>query len=784
MRARSRSSPYLSLIASLLVAAWWMASWGGVWLVGAEALALGTLTVAHLQVAFVARRSGRRRADEPWEWLSSANGLLVVATALRLVADAAALLGRPGVAGTLGHPWVFASQWGVAAILMCRGLARWGRNDTGASVLTDWLNVVGAMLVTLAALGTGTVAWTASPPGSVAGLAQVAAGVTLAAAAGVLAFSAWQSRWEPAWWVVLLVVVAGLAGALGGLLPEAPGAHAWPVLAWAMAAAAMAAHVADTGLRRRHTPVRTQAQVALGVLAAGVVLVALDRVRAAWSGPRAWVPTPGPVWPTMLATIGTLGLSVGLVLTVRDLTLLAHVRRDALTDDLTGLANRRSLLIRLAAPPVRGWGLVLVTVDTALADVNARDGHGAGDRVVAAVARTLTATAPRGAMVARVGGSEFAVLVDNAEARAVDVAADLAAALAGGVPAGGRPVPVAARFGVAVGSSAVPPGEMLRRAAAAVPPVGRPGAVVAAYTDRLDQEHARRFAQLDELHHELEGARPRHADSFVVHFQPQVSVRDGAVMGAEALVRWSHPRQGLVPPGAFLDLVESDGLMPTLTWHVLRTAAEAAVGWARLGAPLRVSVNVSASVLTDARLLPALDAVIEVTGLDPALLVLEITETTLMSDPERGMAAAHAISDRGVGLSIDDYGTGYSSLAYLNDLPADELKIDMSFTRRLRSDPRTRKIVAATVDLAHSLDLRVVAEGVEDPETLDVLATLGCDGSQGYLHSPPVPHEDLVLWLADAVAQTPGCAPRATLLGGAPHQRVVDPAVLDEHRPA
>lgn len=245
----------------------------------------------------------------------------------------------------------------------------------------------------------------------------------------------------------------------------------------------------------------------------------------------------------------------------------------------------------------------------------------------------------------------------------------------------------------------------------------------------------------------------------VTHYQPQVDLRTGRVLGVEALVRWQHPRLGLVGPAAFLDLVERNGLMDRLTATVLRQAARQAVAWREDGLTLRVSVNLSATCLGDPGLLPLLDAVLAETTLRPQDLVLEVTETSLMADPASALEQLRTIADRGVGISIDDYGTGYSSLGYLNDLPATELKIDRSFISRLLSDGRTAAIVAGTVTLAHHLGLRLVAEGVEDEATLAAVHELGFDEVQGYVHSRPLPADGFAAWLGTRPA--PGC-PAAT----------------------
>ena len=232
-----------------------------------------------------------------------------------------------------------------------------------------------------------------------------------------------------------------------------------------------------------------------------------------------------------------------------------------------------------------------------------------------------------------------------------------------------------------------------------------------------------------------------------MHFQPQVSARTGDVVGVEALVRWRHPRQGILFPHAFLDLVERHGLMFELTRTVLHRAAGETRRWASLGRRPRLAVNLSTSCLSDPDLLPMVDQVVAECGMEPSQLTLEITETTLMSDPEGALDVMRQLAARQIAISIDDYGTGYSSLAYLTDLPAKELKLDRSFTSRVLHDQRTASIIAGTIDLAHGLGLRIVAEGVEDEATLVVLRKLGCDETQGYLHGRPMPADYFVNWL-------------------------------------
>jgi diguanylate cyclase len=290
--------------------------------------------------------------------------------------------------------------------------------------------------------------------------------------------------------------------------------------------------------------------------------------------------------------------------------------------------------------------------------------------------------------------------------------------------------------------------ELLRRADVAMYQAKVSGLGVRAYDRGLDAQTLQRRELLEDLRTAL--LEDPDDDQITAFFQPQVDVWSGKVVGAEALVRWQHPRLGLLTPDRFLDIVEDNGLMPALTAKVLRTAVAARHCLAAQGGPqLRISVNLSASCVTDPGLLLTIDEILLSGAIRPQDLLLEVTETSLMTNQEEALAALRAIADRGVGLSIDDYGTGYSSLSYMNILPAIELKIDRSFTVRVCEDERTAAIVAGTAELAHRLGMRLVAEGTENETVLQRVRELGCDISQGYLHSRPLPPEAFQRWLTE-----------------------------------
>jgi diguanylate cyclase len=229
----------------------------------------------------------------------------------------------------------------------------------------------------------------------------------------------------------------------------------------------------------------------------------------------------------------------------------------------------------------------------------------------------------------------------------------------------------------------------------------------------------------------------------------------------EALVRWQHPERGLLAPDSFLPLAEQTGLMPALTAEVLGQSVRQCLEWRSAGLDVGVSVNVSASSLLDQRLPEEVSWLLASTGLPPGSLTLELTENTLMADPEQCRETLATLSDLGVWLSIDDYGTGYCSLSYLQNLPVDELKLDRAFLRDLTVG-RNAAIVRSTIELAHALGLRMVAEGVEDEPSLDLLRRLGCDTAQGFHLSRPLPSEETTRWLherCDVPAGRPVPAP-------------------------
>jgi len=457
-----------------------------------------------------------------------------------------------------------------------------------------------------------------------------------------------------------------------------------------------------------------------------------------------------------LDTVGTNQLAVpaikGIVLNGRDVTARKRaeetLRHQALHDALTDLPNRALLhehivAVRGDAPDApRPLALLLLDLDH-FKEVNDTVGHERGDALLREVAARLQAATRTGDTVARLGGDEFAVLLPGADAAgAARVAEAIRAALDAPPHVGGLLLRVGASVGGVLAPAHGLDGDtLLRRADVAMYVAKRLRRGYALYEPAQDQHSPERLALAGELRDAIERG------ALALHYQPQVDLATGRVTGVEALVRWPHPAQGLIPPDRFIPLAEQTGVIAPLTAWVLAEAIRQCRAWQRAGHLLAVSVNLSMWDLHDATLPERVAALLREHGLSPAWLRLELTESALMAEPERAMGVLAGLSDLEVGLAVDDFGSGYSSLAYLKTLPVDELKIDKGFVREMATDETDAAIVASTVALGHALGLRVVAEGIEDQATWERLTGMGCDVAQGYYMSRPLPATDLQRWL-------------------------------------
>ncbi|MEV0240219.1 bifunctional diguanylate cyclase/phosphodiesterase [Streptomyces sp. NPDC050674] len=421
---------------------------------------------------------------------------------------------------------------------------------------------------------------------------------------------------------------------------------------------------------------------------------------------------------------------------------------EQLRDPLTGLPNRQWLLERIwtalddAERINARAALMLIDLDR-FRSVNDTLGHLAGDRLLLQIADRLRVALPRGAEAARLGGDEFAVLLPVADSTtsATRIARNLVTALSSPLDLDGLTLVLEASAGVAVfPDHALDAEGLLRRADVAMYQAKRDRTGVEVYESKRDSNTPDRLGLLGDLRRALD------AHEVHLHYQPKVRF-DGQVAGLEALVRWVHPERGKVPPDEFIAIAESSGLMPHLTEYVLETALGQVARWREQGLFVPVAVNVSPRDVHTPGFAGSVAARLARHGVPAGALQLEITEHVLLEDPQRAADTLNQLTAHGVKMSLDDFGTGYSSLVHLRRLPVSELKIDRSFVARLAVDTEDAEIVRCTVDLAHSLGLLVVAEGVEDDETWERLRDLGCDAVQGWLVAAAMPPEETTAWL-------------------------------------
>ncbi|MFI9236809.1 bifunctional diguanylate cyclase/phosphodiesterase [Streptomyces cinnamoneus] len=421
---------------------------------------------------------------------------------------------------------------------------------------------------------------------------------------------------------------------------------------------------------------------------------------------------------------------------------------EQLRDPLTGLPNRQWLLERTwtaldeAERAGERAALVLIDLDR-FRSVNDTLGHLAGDRLLLQIAERLRLALPRDAEAARLGGDEFAVLLPTADSltSAQRVARALVADLGSPLDLDGLTLVLEASAGVAVyPDHALDAEGLLRRADVAMYQAKRDRSGVEVYEARRDGNTPDRLGLLGDLRRALD------AGEVELHYQPKVGF-DGHVEGLEALVRWVHPERGRVSPDEFIAIAESSGLMPRLTEYVLETALGQVAKWRAMGLEVPVAVNVSPRDVHTPGFAGSVAARLARHGVPAGALQLEITEHVLLEDPQRAADTLAGLTGHGVKMSLDDFGTGYSSLVHLRRLPVSELKIDRSFVARLAIDNEDAEIVRCTLDLAHSLGLLVVAEGVEDDETWERLRDLGCDAVQGWLVAAAMPPDETTAWL-------------------------------------
>ncbi len=451
-----------------------------------------------------------------------------------------------------------------------------------------------------------------------------------------------------------------------------------------------------------------------------------------------------------LATATLVVAGLRLVLSARGLRKITEQRhREAVTDELTGLGNRRKLLTVFetlfesqasAVSPAKSVAFLFVDLDH-FKEINDSFGHSAGDQLLRQLGPRLNSVVRSSDVVVRFGGDEFAVVLIGAD---VEEARQVAERLTATIEEPFALDMVRARISASIGISiletdANDSAGLLRCADLAMFRAKAGNSSFAFYDESIDDDNVLRMAE------ELRSAVDQ--KQFVIHYQPQLDLRTGEICAVEALLRWPNERLGMVPPLKFLPIAEEAGLMPSLTALVLDGALEQCAVWRADSHEVAVSVNLSASNLLDPGFTELVSALLERHGVPPSALVLEITETCIISDYERSKKVIEDLRDLGLVISIDDFGAGFTSLAYLGDLAVGELKLDRIFVTGLASEHRSRDLalIRSTIELGHALRLRVVAEGIEDAATLSLLAEMGCDIAQGYFISMPVAADKVAL---------------------------------------
>jgi diguanylate cyclase len=455
--------------------------------------------------------------------------------------------------------------------------------------------------------------------------------------------------------------------------------------------------------------------------------------------------------------IGALGIvlaSATLVIAIarsayafRQLRALADSNREARTDDLTNLPNRRLFFERLAAhfdeAAGSGCRLAVLMIDLdRFKEINDSLGHHVGDDVLRQIGPRLTEAVGSTGTVARLGGDEFGLILSplNSPSDATAVADRVRNVLRQPFQLEGMTFRVDASIGIALAPEhGTTPESLLQKADVAMFTAKRAHAPWRIYSSEQD-ENARERLDLMEALRDAIGR-----GEIVPYYQPILDLSRGRVIKTEALARWLHPVRGVLAPVVFLDLIVDAGLMDAFTISMLDQALRQQSSWAARGYEIGMSINISAACLRDEGLPDKVAACIGAHEVDPAFVTLEITEDCFIADPVQALAILQRLRDIGVELSIDDFGTGFSSLTYLRRLPVTELKLDRTFLTGAAGDERAVAVIRSTVDLAHSLGLRIVAEGIETLETLALVDGLGCDAAQGYLMGRPVSSEDFDL---------------------------------------
>lgn len=456
-----------------------------------------------------------------------------------------------------------------------------------------------------------------------------------------------------------------------------------------------------------------------------------------------------PMAATLLSVAVLLTIGLRMVATIRESKRLEVTQIQAVTDDLTGLGNRRASTALLTEISARAGqehsphaGALIIDIDRFKA-LNDALGHTAGDVVITSIAHAIERAVNGRGLTARLGGDEFTVIVPEGadETLLAEIAADITAALAVPLRMEGIDIHVDASIGGALLPTHASNGaDLLSFADAAMMQAKGLGLSYELYRDQGNVNPKERLRRLEELRHGIT------AGELIVHFQPKIRLGDMRVTGVEALLRWHHPKLGLLAPIDFLHLGEQAGLMRPIAREVLRQSIAGQAAWARQGVRLDVAVNLSASNLVDLSLPVLVASEFEAAGGDPRSFTFEVNENVVMSQADGSLEVLEQLRMMGCTISLDDFGAGTTSLAHLRDLPIDEVKLDRSFIQTILANEKDRSIVEALIALAKRLELGVVAEGVELSDTATYLRSIGCDYVQGNFASPAIPAAEVLVW--------------------------------------
>ena len=452
---------------------------------------------------------------------------------------------------------------------------------------------------------------------------------------------------------------------------------------------------------------------------------------------------------SLLEVIAHIGTQLGRVIERKRAE--ESVQHMAYYDPMTDLPNRTLLHRHLQEAILAGQrenksvALILMDLDQ-FKDINDTLGHQRGDILLKEISSRLQNAMFQRDMVARLGGDEFAVLLPLAESgHASLVAEKVVKILEPPFLIEGISIAVEASIGIALFPDHSTDAEgLIRRADVAMYIAKHAKQGVTFYDPAQDKHSPQKLALMGELRHAIEN------EELVLYYQPKINLKTNRVMGVEALVRWKHPKRGMIPPYEFIEPAERTGLIKPLTLWVFNTALRQCHDFQKTGMEISISINLSTRNLQDPALPDQIGEKVKACGLAPGMLEFEITESAIMDDPEHALEVISHLKGLGVKFAIDDFGTGYSSLGYLRKLPVDVIKIDRSFVKDMTENKDNAAIVRSTIDLAHDLGLWVIAEGVEDKETYDQLTAMGCDAAQGYYMCKPIPEEALATWLRES----------------------------------